>query len=116
MKRKILVTTLTLMCVFALVVSCATTEPPTPKHAYAGYLAGWNDMMESYRIHYEAQPLEVQAKWRDNINPTLLKVSLALNFWGEDPNSYDKEQAFLTLKREAERLLLTYGIQPKEVE
>jgi hypothetical protein len=71
--------------------------------------------MDSYRVHYEAQLPEVQVEWDKKINPTLLKVTTALNLWGENPSSYDKEQAFLTLKREAERLLLTYGIKNEEV-
>ncbi len=71
--------------------------------------------MDSYRNHFNTQSPAVQANWTENLNPTLLKVTEALNLWGENPSSYDKEQAFLTVKREAERLLLTYGIKSQEV-
>ncbi len=114
LRRRLPILLLVVLAMFF--VACATGPPPTPRHAYAKYLSNWNDFTESYRIHYETQTPEVQAQWTENINPILLKVSTALNVWGENPTSYDKEQAFLVLKREAERLLITYSApKPEEV-
>ncbi len=107
---------LVLVLLVFVLTACATGPPPTPRHAYAKYLSNWNDFTESYKIHYEAQTLEVQADWTEHINPVLLKVSTALNAWGENPSSYDKEQSFLVLKREVERLLIKYSAPtPEEV-
>ncbi len=103
---------LALLVVIFAFTACAT--PPTPRHAYASYVANWNDLMESYRIHYAAQLPMDQLEWDRTINPILLATKKALNAWGQNPTSYDKEQAFLVLKREAERVLFSYGL--KEVQ
>jgi hypothetical protein len=86
---------------------CAT--PPGISH-YDQTLAKWNDAMDSYRYQFERQTPEVQAKWTEEINPILLQASTALNTWGEAQNDYGKEQAFITLQRQAFDLLAKYAI------
>lgn len=108
--KRLWLVVLVLLFVMPSLSGCSTTQMPTPRHSYASYLAKWNDMMDSYRFHYEMQTPETQAKWDEKIQPTIEASSKALDAWGGSPNSYDKEQAFLALEREALRLFALYAI------
>lgn len=91
-----------------LATSGCATPPGVTKYDQA--LVKWNDAMDAYRYQFEKQSPEVQAKWTEEINPILLQASVALNTWGEAQNDYGKEQAFVTLQRQAFDLLAKYAI------
>jgi len=86
--------------------SCSTYY----REEYARALSSWNDMMDSYRIHYEAQDPQTQRVWNQNINPLLLESSMALDAWGMSQDDKTKADAFIAMERQAVRLLLDYGV------
>ena len=119
MRRKLQTTFLTLILV--LVFSSCSMFPGlagratlTPEQRYAEAVVTFNSIYETYLDEYDLATSEVQAKWKERIDPLMADASTALRTWGAalrqglSPNV--KEELFIHLKNVAWSALFDYGI------
>jgi len=98
-------------CIPALMGGRATL---TPEQRYAEAVVTFNSIYETYLDEYDKATPEVQAKWKEEIDPRMADASLALRTWGtalRDGLSLEvKEQSFIHLKNIAWKMLFDSGV------
>ena len=82
----------------------------TPQDRYDEALASWNSIMREFRMQYAMQSPQVQDQWDKIFAIPLYEAGVALGAWGNMIDDFTKEQAFITLKNHAIRLLFQYNI------
>lgn len=96
----------------------APDDPPELKQdkAYMAAVKEYALTVKKYNQYYEAADPETQAKWKKDIDPTVLKVKKALDAWKlAIDNNWDpatQEQTFLSLK--ADLIILLVDVFTKE--
>jgi hypothetical protein len=93
--------------------SCATV-PKTPLGQYSAALEVFNDAVDGYATHYSMASPGTQAKWKEDIDPIILKTANALGVWGlavkRHESAADKYAQYMTLKRELFLLMFSTGV------
>ena len=95
--------------------SCATT----PKQKQLMSIETFNGLYKQYLDEYDRQPLDIQAKWKADIDPLWATASDAIKSYAKikDPTSLtavEKSEAYTTALNQALKILLTYGVEIKE--
>ena len=103
------------ICVAAL-VACAGM---TVKQSYLAQRTAFNELLNQYTVWAVAQPEEVKAKLRKDVNPVIDEAASALNSYGQaiylnnaDPQS--KLNFYLILKTKLLNAALKYGFHYQE--
>jgi len=106
-----------LIAIFAmvLVLSCAMT----PKQKQLMTFETFNSVYKQYLDAYDRQDDATKAKWKAEIDPYWKDASAAVDAYMafSDPTTTDaqaKLAIYNAAKKEALRLLLTYGVEIKE--
>ena len=92
-----------------LLTGCATV-PLTPTARYYETLVTFNDFVESYDWHYAIVDAEKQAVLKKYVDPVIEKANTALDWWGKNTNSMQRMEAYNTVFRELQLLMLRYGV------
>jgi len=89
-------------------ITCAHLQTSTGRYAEA--LATYNDLMDSYRLQYEASDAATKAEFDQKITPTMGEMSKALSTWKKSKDDATKEEAWSDALDQAKLLLFKYGI------
>lgn len=89
------------LAIFLLaIVSCAAWKV-SPEHSYLKALKHFNNTVEIYLDNYDIQSPEIQAKWKEQIDPLITSTDQALDVWGTMINDsqaqIDYQKTFGTL-------------------
>lgn len=108
-KRGLRFSVLLLILAAFVLVQCSHLQTHEGKCDEA--LKKYNNAMETYRLYYPVQTLEVQTKWKQEIAPKLKTMSKAVDICPTDVTGYN---TVMTLWRVVEKEFLLQGIQLKE--
>lgn len=73
-----------------LIVGCAAWKV-SPEHTYLKALRHFNNTVEIYEENYQLQTPEIQAKWKEQIDPLVKITNTSLNAWGIAINNSQAE-------------------------
>jgi len=100
-----------LLFIFTL-SSCAIFGDVSPEQAYLKARTTFNNLVEGYLVKYRTADIATQQKWKEDVDPQIKKVKVALDAWGmalklTDPNaSIEKEKLFILAKDKLLDLLI----------
>ena len=92
-----------------LIAGCAAWKI-SPEHTYLKALRHFNNTVETYEEHYQAQIPETQAKWKEQIDPLTKLASSALDTWRDAISDPQVEINYRQKLSDLIRALLTIGV------
>lgn len=107
---------LILILIFTL-SSCAMFGDLPPEQKYLNARTTFNNLVEGYLVKYRTADLATQEKWKEDVDPQVKRVKVALDAWGialklTDPGaSIEKEKLFLLAKDKLLDLLIDHFVE-----
>lgn len=115
LKRKLLALTLIVFFMAGCAGGQMFKKDATPSERYLAALTEFNETVKNYLDQYNLQSPAVQANWKEEIDPWIKRVSVALDAWGEaiddKAQTADKIRAFENLKDVLISTLVSEGVK-----